>query len=374
MPKHRWVFSLTLVLCSLLVFDAFDAQGFSPKEIYQKNGPGVVFIFASAGAAQGSGGTGSIIRSDGLVITNAHLFKTDDAARPASNIAVFLKPHRLSGNPKKDLARSYPGEIVAYDPALDLALVRMRDVDVPLVTIAFADSADIEVGERVFAIGHPEQGGLWSLTSGVISAYWENYGGVPGKHLFQTDASINRGNSGGPLLDERGLMIGINSMIARKADDGLTITDVNFSIKSNVAVAWLNRQGFAFIAVRPAQGDARPPAAATTAEPAAPPPPAPLEKPVAAPEAAPPLKTGTPGTPPAPRVEPPARPPQALAPPPSSASPAPAAPGPQGDSTRLLTPPKPYDMDRLLEGMREMEEMMDEMKSFIDDFKQRRKP
>ncbi len=102
-----------------------------------------------------------------------------------------------------------------------------------LAWIEFADSERVVVGDQVYVIGHPEQGGLWSLTSGVISAYRQDHGSVPGKNLFQTDASINRGNSGGPLLDDNGNMVGINALIARKAPDGLTITDVNYSIMIN---------------------------------------------------------------------------------------------------------------------------------------------
>ena len=109
---------------------------------------------------------------------------------------------------------------------------------------------------------------------GVISARWKNYGGVSGKNLFQTDASINRGNSGGPLLDDQAAMIGINSMIARKAADGLTITDVNFSIRTKVAIDWLNQNGYAISAVRqtapkpqlPAQQTEKPKAPETVPE------------------------------------------------------------------------------------------------------------
>jgi len=95
-----------------------------------------------------------------------------------------------------------------------------------LTWIEFADSERVVVGDQVYAIGHPEQGGLWSLTSGVISAYRQDHGGVPGKNLFQTDASINRGNSGGPLLDDNGNMVGINALIAPSARFRICLTIV----------------------------------------------------------------------------------------------------------------------------------------------------
>ena len=230
-------FLIFVFFCSLAISSAY---AYTPKQIYQKAGPGVVFVFASKGSSKGSGGTGSIISPEGLVITNAHIFTQKDSPELLSDISIFLKPVRVTGDHKTDLANGYKGKIIAIDLPLDLALVKIINPDRPLTTVPFADSEIVEIGDQVYAIGHPEQGGLWSLTAGVISAHWRNYGGVSGKHLFQTDASINRGNSGGPLLDQQGTMIGINSMIARKAADGLTITAVNFSIRSKVAIDWLN--------------------------------------------------------------------------------------------------------------------------------------
>jgi serine protease Do len=399
--------SLLTVIVIGWCLPVLTATAFSPKEIYQKTGPGVVFIFASQGSSSGSGGTGSIIREDGLVITNAHLFTHKGSSGLLSNITIFLKPKKLSGNAQKDLTKGYKGQIVAYDLALDLALVKMMGVDVPLHVVDFADSENVVIGEKVYAIGHPEQGGLWSLTTGVVSAYWEDYGGVRGKDLFQTDASINRGNSGGPLLDEQGTMIGINSMIARQASDGLTITDVNFSIKSNVALKWLDRQGYHFAAAQPLPSAPEPTAAAPSAPKASPdkvPPPsaAAPETPAAPPaQAAPqtPAKPSQPVTPPpAPKVEtrpqqdqpqeitgvhaePQEKPstPSTVKPPQSQPTQAPPpktekqalAQGPSGG--QILTEKKPYSMDRLLEDMRDMEDMMDDMKKMMDDYKQRRK-
>ena len=250
-----------LMIGALLIglMSSQPVQAFTPKEIYQKAGPGVVFIFASKGSSKGSGGTGSIITPDGLVITNAHLFTQKDSPELLSNVSIFLKPERVTGDHKADLAKGYRGEILVYDLPLDLALLRIVNPDRKFETVPLADSEIVDIGEQVYAIGHPEQGGLWSLTQGVISARWKNYGGVSGKNLFQTDASINRGNSGGPLLDDQAAMIGINSMIARKAADGLTITDVNFSIRTKVAIDWLNQNGYPISAVRKTAPKPQPP-------------------------------------------------------------------------------------------------------------------
>ena len=150
MKKYKLIciiFSIILITFWLI---GSQTLAFTPKQIYQKTGPGVVFIFASEGSKSGSAGTGSIIREDGLVITNAHLFKKKGSSKLLSDISVYLKPIKLSGNHKKDLKRRYKGKIVAYDISLDLALVKMTGVDVPLAIIDFADSEKVVIGDRVY--------------------------------------------------------------------------------------------------------------------------------------------------------------------------------------------------------------------------------
>lgn len=328
---------------------AHQALAFTPKQIYQSAGPGVVFIFASQGSKMGSAGTGSIIRRDGLVITNAHVFTRKDTSKPLPDISIFLKPDRVTGNHKTDLAKGYKAEVLAYDIPLDLGLLRIKDPDVSLTTVDFADADEVDIGDLVYAIGHPEQGGLWSLTTGVVSAFWRDYGGVVGKHLFQTDASINRGNSGGPLLDEQGVMIGINSMIARKAADGLTITDVNFSIKSDVALNWLSKLGYRFSAKQRVSSGPEEKIAQAPKQP--------QKKPVqpreeVRPFEAKPLKQKKVSE----RVGKSEEKRKAEAP----------------SRGKILTEKKPYNMDKLVAAMQEMEDMMDEMRGKVRDFKTRR--
>jgi serine protease Do len=387
------LFLISVFLCGIAIS---PVSAYTPKQIYQKAGPGVVFIFASKGSSKGSGGTGSIISKDGYIITNAHLFAKKDSPELLSDISIFLKPQRVTGDHKTDLAKGYKGKIIAYDIPLDLALIKIVNPDRMLTTVSFADSEMVDIGDQVYAIGHPEQGGLWSLTTGVISARWRNYGGVSGKHLFQTDASINRGNSGGPLLDKMGTMVGINSMIARKAADGLTITDVNFSIRSKVAIDWLNKKGYRISAVRheiPATQEPQKEAVVTPQKP---------EKKVAAPPPEPKKEVVMAPKQPEKKVETPQQPPKEMKkqdviatqqPPPEKESPATTLPSPKEEKPlpqkkspppknltaeppkqgKILTEKKPYRMDELLEGMREMEDLMDEMKDMIDDFRERRK-
>lgn len=199
------------------------------------------------------------------------------------------------------------------------------------------------------------------MTTGVISAQRQDFGGVTGKNLFQTEASINRGNSGGPLLDEEGTMIGVNSMIARQARDGMVITDVNFSIKSNVALNWLNKLGYRFagagqIPSKTGEEVAKVPAQVKDA------PVQRSEKP-RSPEFTPPVE----------RKEA------------SEEFPEPEDQEkfwcqPEAEREKLfqegeiLTEKNPYDMDELIAGMQEMEDLMDEMRGKIQNFKKRRYP
>lgn len=233
-----------LCLISLTWSTVATGTELSPREIYEQDSPAVVMVMGYAdGGKKGSGGTGSIIQSDGLVLTNAHVAIEEQTGKPFARLSVFLKPARVTGESTSDLARMVPAKVVAYSQPLDLALLKLDRVTESLPVINVSESGRVRIGDRVVAIGHPEQGGLWTLTTGVISAEVDNFNGVKGKHVFQTETGLNRGNSGGPLLDGEGRMIGVNTAIARVASDGLPITSISFSLKSSVAAQWLREQG-----------------------------------------------------------------------------------------------------------------------------------
>ena len=220
----------------------------------------------------------------------------------------------------------------------------------------------------------------------MISAYRQDYGGVRGKNLFQTDASINRGNSGGPLLDETGDMVGINSLIARKAPDGLTITDVNYSIRTNVAIGWLKKVGYRFQAKRtplppPKPTPTQPSSEIVTEKPVenrpveTEPMPSPKEdlpkpaiEPIEEKPVPPPSKqteSVTPSKPPeeqgSPQVQP--QPPKTITPPQAPST----QQKPKGG--KILTKKKPYKVRNLLKEMQAMEDMMEDMRIKIDKYK-----
>ena len=143
-------------------------------------------------------GSGSIIRRDGLVLTNYHVIEG------ARELTVTLSD-----------GTDYEGELVGADPENDLALVRFDPEGKDLRTIPLGASSDLLVGQKVVAIGNPfalER----TMTTGIVSGLGRPIRtdeGVILKEMIQTDASINPGNSGGPLLDFYGRMIGINTMI-----------------------------------------------------------------------------------------------------------------------------------------------------------------
>jgi serine protease Do len=287
------------------------APQLSPKEIYEKVGPAVVVIVALGKDGVGELGTGSIIDAQGRVLTNAHVVTRDRDAAPYETVKIFLKPATITGDKKQDLRDPIAMRVARYDRALDLAVLEPQQPYTVPAVVAFGASEAVAPGEPVVAIGHPEQGGLWTLTTGVVSTVLADLGGVKGKDVFQTDASINRGNSGGPLLSRSGALIGVNTSMARKAADGLTITSVNFSIKSAVAKSWLDG--------RP-QETAAPAVAQTVAQ----------------------VETPKP-------------------------APAPAAAKPLASKPVIVTPAKPYRVESVLEDeMKEMEDLETEMRGDIE--------
>jgi serine protease Do len=138
-------------------------------------------------------GTGFIVSPDGYIVTNFHV------VREAAQIVV-----RLADQSER------VAKLVGSDAKTDLALLKVDGTNLP--TLLFGDSDRLEVGEPVMAVGNPfglEQ----TVTTGIVSAKERFIGAGPYDDFIQTDASVNPGNSGGPLVDARGALVGINSAI-----------------------------------------------------------------------------------------------------------------------------------------------------------------
>ena len=158
-------------------------------------------------------GSGFIIDKKGYVITNNHVIEN------AEKIMVILHDDK-----------SFEAEVVGKDPKTDVALLKINPKNTNLKAVKFGNSNDLRVGDWVMAIGNPFGFG-GTVTAGIVSARGRNIGGSYDDYI-QTDASINRGNSGGPLFDMKGNVVGINTAIFSQSGGSVGI---GFAVSSNLA-------------------------------------------------------------------------------------------------------------------------------------------
>jgi serine protease Do len=163
-------------------------------------------------------GSGFIISADGYVVTNNHVVAPGARGATVDSITVTL-PDRTE----------YTAKLVGTDPRSDLAVLKIT-ANKPLPFVKFGDSTRSRVGDWVVAIGNPFGIGS-TVTAGIVSALHRNTGGA--ERFIQTDASINQGNSGGPMFDMNGNVIGINSQILSPTGGNVGI---GFAIPSEQAV------------------------------------------------------------------------------------------------------------------------------------------
>ena len=175
---------------------------------------------------EGSLGSGFIIDPAGYVVTNNHVIENSD------EIDVILSD-----------GTTIPAKLIGRDTDVDLALLKI-DAKAPLQAVPFANSDEAQVGEWVMAIGNPfGLGG--TVTAGIISARNRDISAGSFDDFIQTDAAINRGNSGGPLFNLRGEVVGINTAIYSPGDSGGSV-GVGFSLPANLAksvIAQLKQYG-----------------------------------------------------------------------------------------------------------------------------------
>ncbi|BCM23998.1 Do family serine endopeptidase [Methyloradius palustris] len=149
-------------------------------------------------------GSGVIVSSDGLIVTNHHVVESAD------EIEIALAD-----------GRTVPAKIVGTDPETDLAVVKVDVKDLPAIT--FADAEQSSVGDVVLAIGNPFGVGQ-TVTQGIISALGRSHLGINTfENFIQTDAPINPGNSGGALIDTQGNLVGVNSAIYSRSGGSMGI-------------------------------------------------------------------------------------------------------------------------------------------------------
>ncbi|MGH3112696.1 MAG: S1C family serine protease [Gaiellaceae bacterium] len=211
-------------------------NGFDASEIYAKRANGVVTVFAlfdghgqeaDAGAAQGSG---FVVTESGYVLTNSHVITTagegDPSVEPEAAETVYVQ--------YRDEER-VPATIVGWDVYDDIGLLKVDPQDHPVSPVPLGDSGRVVVGEPVAAIGSPF-GNDSSLSVGVVAATERSIESLTSGYrlvdAIQTDAPINRGNSGGPMFNGRGEVIGINAQI--RSESG-TAEGVGFAVPINAA-------------------------------------------------------------------------------------------------------------------------------------------
>jgi S1-C subfamily serine protease len=211
-----------------------QSKGLTPHDIYVKDAPGVAFVTSTivqksespfnlfGGEQQRQGqatGSGIVIDNDGTVLTNYHVVEN------AIKVTVSL-----------ERGKTVNAQVVGKDPSNDLAVLRIHPDGLQLHPLTLGNSAGVQVGDPVLAIGNPfdlER----TLTTGVISALQRQITAPNGfaiDNVLQTDAPINPGNSGGPLLDDSGQVIGINSQIETGGSGGGSV-GIGFAVPINTA-------------------------------------------------------------------------------------------------------------------------------------------
>jgi len=213
---------------------AAAAGQLTPRQIYQRDAPGVVYVTATVIEQSQSPfqlfptnsrgvntGSGFVIDRNGTILTNAHVING------AVKITVAFANNQ-----------TVTAKVIGKDPDDDLALLKVNPDGLTLVPLPLGDSSTVEVGDPTFAIGNPF-GLPRSLTTGVVSALQRsiqapNNFGID--NVIQTDAPLNPGNSGGPLINAQGQVIGINSQI-ETGTSGNGSVGIGFAIPLNTALA-----------------------------------------------------------------------------------------------------------------------------------------
>ena len=213
MKKFIAAVIIALTLCTQSIAQNYDTDELVNINVYEKTSPAIVAVTAQLHDGV-SEGTGCIISEDGLILTGWHVVedaKTIDIT--TSNGQIYNAKLLAKMTDKKDLA------LLKIEPKETLA------------TVSFGDSEEVKVGQKVLTIGNPF-GFSNTLTQGIISRI--DYV----KNRFQTDAAINPGCSGGPILNSKGEVIGISQSIYNP-DHNISNIGIGFAIPSNEAVKFI---------------------------------------------------------------------------------------------------------------------------------------
>ena len=194
--------------------EIFDAYSNAVTSAVDKAGPAVIHVSINKGGKPGGLGSGLVLASDGLIMTNSHVIAG------AGDIVL------TSADGQRTHAR-----VVGDDPHTDIAILR-SDEALKAPALEFFDSRRLRRGQLAIALGNP-LGFEQTVTSGIVSALGRSMRSSTGRlidDVIQTDAALNPGNSGGPLVDSKGRVIGINTAVIRGAQG------ICFSVAANTAL------------------------------------------------------------------------------------------------------------------------------------------
>jgi S1-C subfamily serine protease len=206
-------------------------RGVKEVQIFENSAPAVVYIYTPMAS-----GTGGLVSNDGLIFTNSHV------VGDAKKVYVYFMPKNSDKYSRDEYSI---GMVVNNNKIADLALIKLMDYPVGVKPLSLADASTIRIGQDVHAIGHPGKGAQWSYTRGYVGQIlnnheWDYDDGIlrKAKMVIQSQTPIMGGNSGGPLLNDNGKVIGVNSFGSdyQGANFAVSVIDLKLFLKEKYTI------------------------------------------------------------------------------------------------------------------------------------------